>query len=256
MKSTTSFTARSDDFAIGGWLLTPRHHPIRRGLVIGHGYGGREGPDADLPLQDAAYLFPCFRGLSRSRRPEISDNPAFHVLHDIQDRGRYILGGCMEDLWTGVSTLLRLFPHIEGRIGYMGISFGGGIGALALAWEDRVARGHLNVPTFGHQPLRLTFPTMGSGESIRRFERQHGHVMATLQYYDAASAARHITKPMHVAAARFDPAVAPPGQFAVYKALAGPKELYVLQAGHFDHPGRQDDEAELSRRLRQFFEPL
>ncbi|MEZ5576382.1 MAG: hypothetical protein R3F44_12440 [Candidatus Competibacteraceae bacterium] len=40
---------------------------------------------------------------------------------------------------------------------------------------------------------------------------------------------------MHVAAARFDPAVPPPGQFAVYNALAGPKELFVLRAGHFDH---------------------
>ncbi len=246
----------TDGFSIGGWLLIPGNQPVRRGLVVGHGYGGRDGPDAELPLLDATYLFPCFRGLSRSRRSGISDNPAYHVLHDIQDRDRYILGGCVEDLWTGVSALLALFPEIRGHIGYAGISFGGGIGALALAFEQRVARGHLNVPTFGHQALRLSLPTLGSGEAVRRFEAEHGHVMDTLRYYDAASAARHIACPMHVAAARFDPCVAPPGQFAIYKALRSAKELYVLEAGHFDHPGRLADETELNRRLRRFFQPL
>ncbi len=58
----------TDGFRIGGWLLTPKTGPVRRGLVVGHGYGGRDGPDADLPISEAVYLFLCFRGLSRSRR--------------------------------------------------------------------------------------------------------------------------------------------------------------------------------------------
>jgi cephalosporin-C deacetylase len=175
------------------------------------------------------------------------------VLHDIHLRGRYILGGCVEDLWTGVSALLQIHGELQGRIGYLGISFGGGIGALALPWEPRIARGHLNVPTFGHHPLRLRLPTTGSAASVQAFARRHGHVVETLAYYDAAVAARHIRQPMHVAAALFDPAVAPPGQFAIYNALPGPKELFVLKAGHFDYPEAAAENRKLLSALRGFF---
>ena len=242
----------TDDFPIRGWLLVPEGAAPARGFLLGHGYGGIEQPGFDLPCPDAAYLVPCLRGLCRSRRPPISDNPAWHVLHDIDQRDRYILGGCVEDIWTGVSALLRLYPHLAGRLGYMGISFGGGIGALALAWDARVARGHLNVPSFGHQPLRLALPTIGSAAAVQAFESRHGHVLETLAYYDAAVAARHIAQPMHLAVALFDPAVAPPGQFAVYNALGGERRLFVLEAGHFDYPRRAEQEGQLLSELKRF----
>ncbi|QXP83283.1 acetylxylan esterase [Methylococcus sp. Mc7] len=241
---------------IGGWALVPAHGRIRRGFVVGHGYGGRDGPDLDLPFDDAVVLFPCFRGLSRSRCADIPETPDRHVLCGIEDRDRYVLGGCVEDLWLAVSTLLDLFPEVEGRVGYLGISFGGGIGALSLPWEPRLQRAHLNVPTFGHQPLRLTLPTVGSGESVRRYRSSHGNVTATLAYYDAAIAARFTGIPVHVAAALFDPAVAPPGQFAVFNALAGPNELFVLDAGHFDYPRKPEQDRSLSAAIAAFFEPL
>jgi cephalosporin-C deacetylase len=246
----------TDGYTIGGWLLTPRHGPVRCGVIVGHGYGGRDGPDFDLPVEQAALLFPCFRGLSRSRRPPVSDNPAYHVLHDIHLRDRYIIGGCVEDIWLGVTVLLELFPEVAGRVGYLGLSFGGGIGALALPWDSRVRRAHFNVPTFGHVPLRLDLPTLGSGEAIRGYQARHGNVLETLRYYDAACAARHLRIPTHVAAARFDPVVAPPGQFAIYNALPGPRSLYVLDAGHYDYPDRGAQERELKEALRVFLQPL
>jgi len=246
----------TEDFLIGGWLLSPKRGPIRRGLVVGHGYGGREAPDFDLPVGEAAVLFPCFRGLSRSRDSRVPDNPARHVLYGIGQRDRYILGGCVEDLWLAVSTLLSVFPQVEGHIGYSGISFGGGIGALALPWEPRIRIAHLNVPTFGHHSLRLALPTQGSAEAVRRYEHRHGHVLETLRYYDAACAARHIHIPVHVAAALSDPVVAPPGQFAIYNALTGPKRLFVLKAGHSDYPERLEEERALLAELGAFFEPL
>ncbi|HTI00315.1 MAG TPA: acetylxylan esterase, partial [Acidisoma sp.] len=143
----------ADAFPIGGWLLLPRAGKIQRGLVVGHGYGGRDQPDFDLPVRETAILFPCFRGLSRSSRPPISTDPQWHVLHDIDKPDHYILGGCVADLWVAVSVLTGLYPEIEGRIGYSGISLGGGIGALALAFDERIDRGHLTVPTFGNMPL-------------------------------------------------------------------------------------------------------
>ena len=246
----------TDDFPIHGWLLRPLAQPIKRGFILGHGYEALERPDYHLPLDDAVYLVPCFRGLGRSARAPIPSQPEEHILHGIDSPKRYILGGCAADIWTGVSALLELFPEVAGRIGYMGISLGGGVGALAMPWDSRLARGHLNIPTFGHQPMRLRLPTTGSASALQRYQRQYHTALQTLCYFDAAAAARYMHRPVHVAAARFDPMVAPPTQFAIYNALPGPRQLQVLDAGHFDYPQRRRQQKELMAGLRPFFEPL
>lgn len=244
----------TESVSIAGWALVPVEGSIARGFVVGHGYGGREGPDLDLPFDDAAMLFPCFRGLSRSRCAGIPATPNEHVLCGIESRERYVLGGCVDDVWLAVTALQELFPGAADRIGYLGISFGGGIGALAVPWDARIRRAHLNVPTFGHQSLRLTLPTVGSGEAVRQHHLSRSHVMETLAYYDAASAAQWTRIPVHIAAALFDPVVAPPGQFAIYNALAGLKELFVLDAGHFDYPAKREQDRALSAAIARFFD--
>jgi cephalosporin-C deacetylase len=245
----------TDAVEIGGWLLVPNHVPVRRGIVFGHGYGGCELPQELLPVEDAALLFPCFRGIGCSPVAGVSPDPNFHVLHHIQDRHRYILGGCVEDLWLAVSALLALFPEVTGQVAYSGISFGGGIGALAVPWDARVGRLHLHVPTFGHQALRLTLQSIGSAESVRHFQRRCGfQLMNTLAYYDAASAARYLRIPVLVAAALFDPVVPPPGQFAIFNAIAEPlKRLFVLQSGHFDDAGQAQQLREMHQEVASFF---
>ncbi|MBW4024683.1 MAG: acetylxylan esterase [Proteobacteria bacterium] len=245
----------ADDFPIGGWLLLPRQGVVRRGLVVGHGYGGRDGPDFDVPLAETAVLLPCFRGLSRSSRPLIPSDSAGHVLHDIDDPARYILGGCVEDLWVAVSVLTQLYPGIAGRIGYSGISFGGGIGALAIPFDRRIDRAFLEVPTFGNMPLWLTLPTTGSGASVQSHLKAHPEVRENLSLFDAASAATRIDIPMLIAVARFDPAVAPPCQFSVANARPASQhhETVVLDAGHFDYPESEAQHARLSEKVGRFF---
>jgi cephalosporin-C deacetylase len=249
------FYTSTDGVRIGGWLLLPRNGAVTRGLVVGHGYGGRDQPDFDIPVRAMAVLFPCLRGLSRSRLPPISSDPAWHVLHDIDNPKRYVLGGCVEDLWLAVSVLTRLYPGLDGRIGYSGTSFGGGIGALAIAFDKRIDLGHLVVPSFSNMPIWLTLPTIGSGQSVQTYQRTHGNVLDTLSLFDAATAATRIDIPMLVAVARFDPAVAPPCQFTVANALATSKhhEIVVLDAGHFDYPGMKEQHALLSQKVRRFF---
>lgn len=200
-------------------------------------------------------LFLCFRGMSRSARPPISTEAVWHVLHDIDKPERYIIGGCVEDLWVAVSVLELLYPRIAGRIGYSGVSFGGGIGGLAIPWDDRIDRGHLSLPTFGHQELRLTLPSIGSAASVQAYQAQHGNALPTLRLHDSAVAARHIKVPMLMSVALFDPAVAPPCQFAVANALAPAKynEKFILDAGHFDYPQQASQEGDLRDRVGQFF---
>ncbi|MDP2834176.1 MAG: acetylxylan esterase [Pseudomonadota bacterium] len=244
----------TDGVRIGGWLLLPLDGPPLRGVVIGHGYGGRAKPDAPAGLDDAAVLYPCFRGMGRSPVAGLSSLPYFHVLHGIEDRDSYVLGGCVDDLWLGVSALLALFPEVAGRMAVLGSSFAGGIGALAAPWDARIGRLHVEVPTFGHQALRLTLPSVGSCEAVRGYQRQHRfNVMETLAYYDAACAARHLDIPTLVAAALFDPAVPPPGQFAIHNAIPEAwRRLFVLDAGHFDYPGRAVQARELRLEVANF----
>ena len=240
-------------FSIGGWLLEPENQVVKQCIIVGHGYGGRSQPDYHFEIPETAYLFPCFRGLSRSRCQGLSDQPSQHVVHGIDDPDHYILGGCVDDLWLGVSLMLELYPHATERIGYMGMSFGGGIGALALPWDKRIHRAHLNVPTFGHQTLRLSLPTIGSAAAVTDYFQRHPGISDTLAYYDSAIAATFAAQPVHVAAALFDPMVAPPGQFAVYNAWAGPKALFVLDAGHFEYPCQYQQEQQLLGEIRLFF---
>ena len=245
----------TDAFPIGGWLRLPREGVVRRGLVVGHGYGGRDQPDFDIPVKDTAVLFPCFRGLSRSAHPSIPSDSTGHVLTGVDNPQHYILGGCVEDLWLAVSVLTQLYPGLDGRIGYSGISFGGGIGALAIPWDRRIDRGHLVVPTFGNMPLWLTLPTTGSAHSVQDYEKTHGDVLETLSLFDSATAATRIQIPMLVAVARFDPAVPPPCQFSVANALptSNNHETVILDAGHFDYPGAEAQHALLSEKVRRFF---
>jgi cephalosporin-C deacetylase len=247
-----SYTS-TDGFRIGGWLLLPRKGKVKRGLVVGHGYGGREAPDFDIPVSETAILFPCLRGISRSAKPPIPGDPPGHVLTGIDARDHYILGGCVEDIWLAVSALLRFYPWLQ-EIGYSGISFGGGIGSIATAFDRRITRGHLIVPTFGNMPLWLSLPTTGSSDSVQTYRRKYRNVLDTLAYFDAATAATRIDKPMLFAVARFDPVVAPPCQFSIANALSSNgHETVILDAGHFDYPGAKEQHALLADKVGRFF---
>ncbi|MEV2248473.1 acetylxylan esterase [Streptomyces sp. NPDC049970] len=244
---------------LGGRLALPVDGPAEHGFVIAHGYGGRQaaGADVPLPLPRSAAILPCVRGMGdRGLVPGIPDDAAGHVLHGIGSRDTYVIGDCVADLWCAASALQELLPRLSGprRLGCLGESFGGGLGALALPWDERLGAAQLTVPTFGNHPLRLTLPCAGSGESVRAHHRGHPEAAEVLRYFDAATAAALVEVPVFVAAALFDPSVPPPGQFAVYNALRGPRELLVLRAGHFAYRGIVADTAELVARRTRFFE--
>ncbi len=136
---------------------------------------------------------------------------------------------------------------------FTGGSFGGGLGALALPWDNRFALGHLHVPTFAHHPIRNEYRSEGSGKSVADYVSDHPDVMDLLAYYDAATAASQIQIPVIGAPAVFDPKVPPPGQFAVTNTLPETGKICILRAGHFEYPGQQEDDRDLRSQLRSFF---
>ncbi|MCQ4211551.1 acetylxylan esterase [Streptomyces longispororuber] len=247
---------------VGGWLVLPAEGPAEHGFVIGHGYGGRDavGPEVPLPLPRSAAILPCVRGMGeRSLLPGVPSVSSEHVLHGIASRESYVIGGCVADLWTAATALLELVPELGElggggpRLGYLGESFGGGLGALALPWDERFAAGQLTVPTFGNHPLRLTLEMTGSGAAVRRHHAAHPEVADVLPYFDAATAATRVRVPTLVAAALFDPSVPPPGQFAVFNGLGDGRELHVLEAGHFEWGGVDAERDRLDGAVRKFF---
>lgn len=244
----------TDNQRIGGWLLLPVRGSVEKALIFAHGYGGMEGPDTSWKLENTAILFPCSRGIGRSAKHPISDKPEWHVLHDIQDKDKYIIGGCVQDLWCGVSALETLFPQLEDSIGLVGSSFGGGLSIFAAAFDERIQRAHFHVPTFGNLSLRLELPSYGSTESLREFNTRHPELIsATLPYFDASCAAKYLSKPTHWGLAHFDPFVAPPGQYSIYNACRGDKKLFELKAGHFVYVGEGKQRRELRREVERFF---
>ena len=219
------------------WMMIPHDRgALRRGLVVGHGYGGRTGPDLDRVPPDTAAIFPCAPGIGpgvASRFPGLADE---HVLAGIEHRETYAHRFAAADVWRAATVLLDAAPAAAGALDYSGSSFGGGIGAMALAWDPRFRRASLDVPSFGDHDVRLSRRCTGSGEAVRRHVRAHPEARRVLGFFDAATAARRLRLPVHVSAAVLDPAVDPRGQFAVYHALAGPKRLSVRANGHLADP--------------------
>jgi cephalosporin-C deacetylase len=232
-------------FRVGGWITVPKQGAITRGIVVGHGYGGRVAPDLNLIAPGAAAIFPCSPGFNRSARSDIPGNAAEHVVHGIATREGYLLRFCVAAIWGAVSALLQYAPQTAARIDYMGASFGGGLGAMALPWDKRIHKAFLSVPTFGNHPLRVTLPCVGSGEAVRARLQTSPEIMNVLAFFDSSVAARHIRVPVLFENALFDPAVPPPGQFAVHNAVPGAKELFVRKAGHFEYPGQAEDDLRL-----------
>ncbi|SIO03105.1 acetylxylan esterase [Agromyces cerinus] len=236
------------------FLMVPRvATAVRRGLVIGHGYGGRTAPDPDQVPTDTAAIFPAAPGTAPNASSRFPALPDEHVLSGIAHRDTYSHRFAAADVWRAATVLLDAAPAVAGALDFSGGSFGGGIGAMALPWDARFRRASLDVPSFGHHAVRLTRQCTGSGEAVRRHLVEHPEVRPVLGYFDAAVAAQRIRIPVHVAAAVLDPAVDPRGQFAVYHALTGPKRLSVRANGHLDGPVAEVSERMARQHAADFF---
>jgi cephalosporin-C deacetylase len=226
-----------DGMQVGAWLAIPKGDIIR-GRICGHGYGGREALECkDLP-EGFAVIAPVARGFHISANENLPLNEGHkHVLVGIDHIETYIHRKVVQDMWIAHSILLAELPQLEGQVDYEGGSFGGGMGAICVAWDKRIQSAHLHVPSHGNYPLRLTLPCVGSQNAVTTYYHSHPGVLRTLSYHDAAIHARYISVPTSFSCALFDPAVPPPGQFSVHNEVkASLRKLYVITAGHHAHP--------------------
>lgn len=234
--SEITFVSSAGEPAAAFVMIPHAGTDVRRGLVIGHGYGGREAPDVDTVPAEAAAIFPLAPGLHPTIPSRFPTDAAAHVLAGIAHRDTYSHRFAAADIWRAATVLLDMAPDAATALDYTGGSFGGGIGAIALPWDARFRRASLDVPSFGDHTVRLTRRCTGSGEAVRQHLRRHPADRSVLDYFDAAIAARRLSLPVHVSAAVLDPAVDPRGQFAVYHALSGRRRLSVRASGHLEGP--------------------
>lgn len=249
-----------DGVRLGGWLTLPPGD-IRSAVIVGHGYGGRAEPEPWWAPADAAVLYPVSRGLpTLSLVDGIPSDGAEHVLHGIRSRETYVHGGCAADIWCAITALEELLDARLGerhgglRLGYFGPSFGGGIGAMAVPWNDRIDATSLHVPSFGAHARRLAVPNDGSSAAVGAWVREHPEAWDVLDYFDAATAATRIRVPTIVAAAREDLSVPPVGQFAVADAVPEQhRRVMVMTAGHREYPEEQAEMAAYAAATRELF---
>jgi len=245
---------------VGGWLVLPEGQP-RSAVIVAHGYGGRAELDPRWAPADAAVFYPMARGMAELSL--VDGIPSFskdHVLHGIESRETYVHGGCAADIWCAVNALEHVLETPLGerhgglRLGYFGPSFGGGIGAMAVPWDERIDAASLYVPSFGSNVARLATDCVGSGAAVTEWVAQHPEAWTVLDYFDAATAAARLRVPTIVAAAREDPSVPPVGQFAVADAVLPQfRTLISMTAGHREYPQEAAEMAAYAAATRELF---
>lgn len=226
-----------DGVRLRAWYVEPLAGAARVGIVHSHGYGGRDRVEFARVPSDAVAIFPVARGLgSLNSGVGAPEEVSEHVIAGLSDPDAYVPGLCARDLWLAADALVSLAGELP--LYYIGESFGGGIGALAVPWDDRYVGATLGVPTFGQYDERLAVPCLGSGEHQREWVRRHPEARDQLRLFDASTSAQFFTIPVRIEAALWDQSVPPQGQFAVANAVPDALlELTVLPAGHAEYPG-------------------
>ncbi len=234
--------------SVGMWFSVPLEGEVTRLVVHGNGYGASTGA-GDLLLGGEANL-QLWREVSRDGC-NLFD---LSVTDGIENKDTFVLGGRVEDVWCAVTVMRSLYPDRQLPLYYWGGSFGGGIGALAIPWDDRVEAAYFDVPTFGNHPMRMQTPCVGLGKALADYYRKHPEVMDVLRWYDAAATIAYARQPVLYACAILDPVVTPAGQFSIWHAHRGRKRLLVLPAGHLDHPDVRVYAWEVLDEVKQWFQ--
>lgn len=247
------------DFRVSAWVTHPEDtSSIRTGMVVGHGYGGRDSIEPGFFKPGFLVVLPVAPGfqISADTRLPLNDSSK-HVLFGIESPQTYILRSCAAALWRAIDAGQEFLGRTLALWHYHGWSFGGGMGALALPWESRFQSAELGQPTFGHHPLRLLQESTGSSEAVRQLHAIHPEIVKTLAFFDSATAGCRIRIPTVFACSLFDPAVTPPGQFAVANAHPGPKRISPFLVGHFDYqyPEAEEEGRAHARNVEELIGP-
>ena len=177
--------------------------------------------------------------------------PAFHQEKYRIDRGYFSQGAedphtwifrqMFQDAYMAFRVLQAQHEVDENKCSSMGMSQGGGISIWLGAWCEGVRAVCADMPflcAIKHTLTRAVhrYPLRELTDYMPRIPLGEQRVLNTVAYFDTMNQATHCKVPTHVTLGLKDPAARPDNVRAMYKALAGKKELKELNWGHDWHP--------------------
>ena len=217
---------------IAGWYCVPARGPgPYPALIEFPGYKGDTSLPRGWAQQGIATLSVAVRGKLRS---DSEFNPGYPGLltSGIEDPVSYSYRGVISDCLRGVDFLLTR-PEVDSdRLFAHGASQGGGLTLMTSALRPEVRGGAASCPFLCSIPdaMRLvrTNPYNEINCYLRAYPDRKEQVHKTLSYFDAASLASLVQCPMAVGIPLDDSICPPQTQYAAYRNLAGPKEVWLI----------------------------
>ena len=222
---------------IAGWYCVPAQGsgPFPA-LVEFPGYKGEPKLPRNWARRGVAALSVAVRGKLRSHE---QFNPGYPgvLISGVESPSTYAYRGVVSDCIRAVDFLLTRPEVNKEAIFAHGSSQGGGLTLIASALRQEIKGGVAGCPFLCAFPdamaLALTYPYNELSCYLRAYPERKEQVLATLSYFDAVNFASLIRCPMAVGIPLEDAICPPETQYAAYRNLVGPKQVWLFEgAGH------------------------
>jgi len=223
-----------DGLRVSGWYCVPNERVLRPpypGLLIVPGYISEPTLPTSWARLGYAAVGVAPRGKLRSNHHFNPGYPGL-LVHNIVDRNTYAYRGFYVDAARAVDFLLDRPEVDRTRIGVHGSSQGGALTVTTAALRpETVACGAAGAPylcgMMDAAALTHSYPYEEINDYLRLYPERASAVRATLGYYDGINFAPRIQCPMLVYVGLVDDVCPPETGFALYDALACPKQIHT-----------------------------
>jgi cephalosporin-C deacetylase len=223
-----------DGLRIAGWYCRPKDSylpPPYPALLIVPGYISEPTLPKSWARMGYAALGVAPRGKLRSNRHYNPGYPGL-LVNNIVDRHTYSYRGFYVDACRAVDFVLTRPEVDRARIGVHGSSQGGALTITTAALRrDVITCGAAGAPYLcgfmDAASLTHSWPYQEINDYLRLYPERRAQVRETLNYFDGINFAPQITAPMMVYIGLNDDVCPPETGYAVYNAIAGPKELHA-----------------------------
>ena len=230
---------------ISGWYCVPAQGSGSFPTLIElPGYKGEPGLPRGWAQRGVATLSVAIRGKLRSHQ---QFNPGYPGLltSGIESPSTYAYRGVISDCVRGIDFLLTRPEVDKERIFAHGSSQGGGLTLITTALRAEIKAGAAACPFLCAFPdamsLARTYPYNELNCYLRAYPDRKEQVITTLSYFDAVNFTGLIRCPMAVGIPLEDAICPPQTQYAAYRNLAGPKEVWLIPNAAHGNPSEYLD---------------
>ncbi|MCK5136649.1 MAG: acetylxylan esterase [Bacteroidales bacterium] len=222
---------------VRGWYIRPVKEGVYPAILHVQGYSSFMVPEGMYPGDDMVALGLNIRGHGFSQ-DHVSPGFPGYILHNVDDKERYIYRGAYMDCIRAVDFLYSRDEVDTTRVAVEGGSQGGALSFATAALDNK--RIDLCVPYVPFlSDFRDYFKVAGwpAGEFVTYFEEHpeihQDEIYKTLSYIDIKNLAPWVKAPVLMSIGLKDVTCPPHINFAAYNQLTVPREYYVYpEAGH------------------------